>query len=138
MYELKKIYHTTEDEASKSLFIMRETALNLGFVHVAEYYSIGSLDAHYGIDGYQYGWTSDILDTAFITRDYKFGWYIKLPDPIKLTSDSQPQTEPTLPDPDILNITIHTNELENPAETLADIFKHIPEIKERMINITIM
>lgn len=48
------------------------------------------------------------------------------------------EAEPISQNPDILNITIHTNELKNSAETLADIFKHIPDIKERMINITIM
>lgn len=48
------------------------------------------------------------------------------------------ESEPVYSNPDILSITIHTNELKNPSETLADIFKHILDIKERMINITIM
>lgn len=52
--------------------------------------------------------------------------------------ESEPVKCNDVPNPDILNITIHTNELENPTEIIADIFKHIPSIKDRMISITIM
>lgn len=57
---------------------------------------------------------------------------------ILVKSEDVVESEPIFPNPDILNITIHTNELENPAETLTDIFKHISDIKERIINITVM
>lgn len=136
MYELRKVYYMTENEAMESLRIMLDVACKRGFVHVSDYYDIGSNTTNYGSDGLEYGWTEDLMRQAHLSRDYKFGWYIKLPNPIKLGENDKPKSESS--ESNILTITIHTNELENPAETLADIFKHIPDIKDRMINITIM
>ena len=37
-----------------------------------------------------------------------------------------------------LNIVLHTNEVSDPDATLAEIFKHISQIKDRMVNLSIM
>ena len=60
----------------------------------------------------------------------------------ELEKAPEPRDEPVVQssDSDLLNITIHVNEIDvyDPDEIISDVFKHIPNIKNRMINITIM
>ena len=44
------------------------------------------------------------------------------------------------PNPDLLSITIHVNEIDvyDPDEIISSVFKQVSKIKDRMVNITIM
>lgn len=50
------------------------------------------------------------------------------------------EAEPISQNPDILNITIHINEIDvyDPDEIISNVFKQVSQIKDRTINITIM
>lgn len=127
-----------EEEAADVIADMWDIIDERGFVTVA------NLKEMVGIkvlaSDYHYGWTSETLGRCAIRRLRPDAYCITLTlAEYREGLDETPQKpKTTFPNPDILNITIHTNELENPAKTLTDIFKHIPDIKERMINITIM
>lgn len=50
------------------------------------------------------------------------------------------ESEPISPNPDVLSITVHINEIDvyDPDEIISNVFKQVSKIKDRMINITIM
>ena len=126
-------------EAEKYLVHLMNLAVVNHHVLLSDIYEDLDITVH---DGDQMrGWTPTLVKAGNVIK--KNGkWTIELPDTMHISELNKHfyriAKSSTLSDHNILTITIHTNELENPAETLADIFKHIPNIKDRMINITIM
>lgn len=127
-----------EEEAADVIAEMWDIIDECGFVTVA------NLKEMVGIkvlaSDYHYGWTSETFGDCAIRRLRPDKYYITLtPAEYREGLDETPQKPKyTSPDPDILNITIHINELENPTKIIDGIFKHISDIKGRTINITIM
>ena len=92
-------------------------------------------------------WTTTMIRGANILR-VRDGWTIELPEPmckppesakVRYRSYNNPYVKPTPKTPaEPLNIVIHTNDVDSPDETLADVFKYIYTIKDRMVNLSIM
>lgn len=138
MYNYENMRFTNRGDAVDVFNKMEEIANTYGVVFVDDYKELCNITPEY-MDT-KYGWFDHNINAAVIRRDY-YGYFIDLPKPTLIEygeNDNHEDCSSTLSESNILTITIHTNELENPAETLADIFKHIPNIKDRMINITIM
>lgn len=139
MYEVKKLYFNDKRDAEDNLSIMKDIAHNYGVVTVSDYYDICSSCPTYGIDGKKYGWLEHSINQSVIVRDYALGWYIKLHNPVPLCQElreASHTSKNSIPEP--LCITIHTKELDDPDATLAETFKYIYTIKDRMVNLTIM
>lgn len=122
--------------AADCLSHMSEIAHDYGSVTVAE--TINSyVKPIYSLHSKLY-WTEDDLEQAkIVTVDDRYT--VELPEPRHQTEYKYP-TPNTYPSPDVLNITIMVNEIDvyDPDEIISDVFKHISQVKDRMINIAIM
>lgn len=142
MYEYTKIYFKSRHKAVASLYKLRDLANNYGIVSVADYYEVcDDVPLCNYIDN-KYGWPKMEIDLAHVALTERKDWVIVLPYPSLLEAEYDTKSSPTsydkTPAPDILNITIMTNELESPGTYISDIFTQISKVKDRMINITIM
>lgn len=82
------------------------------------------------------GWTEPMIKDAKIEMA-QYGYILSLPCPRSIKGlNSCTPTKSTTPEP--LCITIHTKELDDVDATLAETFKYIYTIKDRMVNLTIM
>ena len=143
MYEYDKCYFTCESAANDKLRKMVDQAIKYGCISIADYYEICNVSFNYGhryMDN-KYGWLRYHLSGARVDVDYLGRWYISLPRAIPLDSynisdsneDHKTQTEPQP-----IYITIHTNEISDLSKTLAETFKYIYTIKDRIVNLSIM
>lgn len=141
MYKFERIRFTNRTDADEIINRMDDIAERYGFVTVSDYKELCTISADF-IDT-KYGWLDHTVADAVVRRDY-CGYFIDLPRPI-LFSDAQPETtkyEPfsckTPADHQPIYITIHTNEISELNETLAETFKHVSQIQDRTVNLTIM
>lgn len=124
--------------AADCLSHMSEIAHDYGSVTVAD--AIGNhVKPVYGLHSKLY-WTEDDLEQAkIVTVDDRYT--IELPEPRQQTEYKYPTTDPAS-DPEIatLNIVLHVNEIDvyDPDEIISSIFKHISQIKDRMVNLSVM
>lgn len=134
MYDYIHIRYKTSEKALEVLDQLKQLAKNYGFVTVADYNDITKIKSLYTDP--KYGWLEYMIKEAIICND-NCGYYIGLPRPIIIPDDRDiiPSHDPEI---STLNIVLHTNEVSDPDATLAEIFKHILTIKDRMINLTIM
>lgn len=127
-----------EEEAADVIAEMWDIIDERGFVTVANLKELVGISVT--ASDYHYGWTSETFGNCAIRRLRPDAYYITLTLAEYREGLDETPRKPKYasPDPDILNIAIHTNELENPTKIIDGIFKHISDIKGRIINITIM
>lgn len=121
-------------DAEEVLDILKEINETYGVVYLSDYKDLCDIKSDY-MDT-KYGWLEYMIKDATICRDY-YGYFINLPKPIILPDDRD-ETPVDDPETSTINIVLHTNEVSDPDAALAEIFKHIQTIKDRMINISIM
>ena len=142
MINMPKYYFESLRNAKDCMARLYKIAKQYGIVTLNDYHEICTNGLTCGVyKDNKYGWSESQFNNARVEIDYLDRWYINLPDPIPLYSEDHTtaiEPEPSLPSPDILNITIMTNEIENPDKYISDVFTHISKVKDRMINITIM
>ena len=145
MYICKDYGFISEDSAKNALDQLKRIAKTYGFATVADYYDICELHSSYTDN--KVGWTYDTLNNITISCNNRYSYEINLPSPIPLDTEYKPKStyreyshkyynKKSTPEP--LCITIHTNELDDVDATLAETFKYIYTIKDRMVNLTIM
>ena len=136
MFCNNEIKFADRSSAITYLYTLAGEAVRYGKITCADIYEDFGIDAAY--TDTKLGWTADTIVSANICRKNTC-YTIELPDPVPVdTLKNCKNSPPKEPSRDILNITVNTNELKNPDAALAGIFKCIPHIKDRVINITIM
>lgn len=141
MYNFESMRFNSRGNVEDVLDKMKRIAENYGVVLVDDYKELCDVESNY-MDT-KYGWFQHMVEDAVIRRDY-CGYFIDLPRPILIpdaqndTPKYRPFTCKTSTDPQPIHITIHTNEISDLNETLAETFKYIYTIKDRMVNLTIM
>jgi hypothetical protein len=137
MRVVRRNIYCSEDTAKETLNKLKRIAKEYGTVSLADYYEIREEDSSY-IDN-RIGWTYFMIKNTDIITDAHGCYHINFPRPITLDTyvGYKPvNTKSTTPEP--LCITIHTKELDDVDATLAETFKYIYTIKDRMVNLTIM
>lgn len=140
MYNYENMRFTNRGDAVDVLNRMEEIANTYDVVFVDDYNELCNITSEY-MDT-KYGWFKHAINAAVIRRDY-YGYFIDLPKPTLITygeNDNHEDCSSTLSNPDLLSITIHVNEIDvyDPDEIITSVFKQVSQIKDRMINITIM
>lgn len=137
----------TIEEANTFIDRMRDIAREFGDVTVADVKDLVGIFGTYS-DTYYGWWIADIDDIKMHADEGNLEKinYITFPQPHSRkhsmrtdipTDNPTPDTKPTT-EKEPLCITIHINDLDDPDAVLADVFKHIYTIKDRMVNVTIM
>ena len=115
------------------------------------------------INLYHYATVTDVKDLSGITGSYKdngLRWYkedirkinievhgirngkllykIKFPSPKGNSLDEKEPEQTVISTSEPLNITIHIDDLDDPDDTLAEVFKYVHTIKDRPIFISIL
>lgn len=144
MYNCKSCTFISEYAAKSALERLKHIAKVYGFASLADYYDICEIDCSY--TDTKIGWMYDTLKNVEISRINCCNYRINLPRAIPMDTNpvaSVPKvtyreytTKNSTPEP--LCITIHTKELDDVDATLAETFKYIYTIKDRMVNLTIM
>lgn len=135
MFRNNKIKFPDRSSATTYLYTLSGEAVRYGKITCADIYEVFGVDAKY--TDTRLGWNADAILSANICREIE-GYTIELPDPVPVdTLKSCKNNPPKEPSRDTLNITVNTNELKDPDTALAGIFKMIPYIKDRVINISI-
>lgn len=139
-YRLCKLRHIPcRADAEVILGKLRNIAELYGDVRVEDLLDISGVPHNYSKTNREHGWKKEALKSVVIyrTRD---AYEISFPVPILLTGNLENnsiENHPTT-EKEPLCITIHINDLNDPDAVLADVFKHIYTIKDRMVNVTIM
>lgn len=139
----KVYYFNTEEEANDALNKIKEIAEDYSMISLADVNESCGLVGPY--TDRKVGWTKSTIDKICIVRDVNF-YSIVLPRPIPIYDEEPKVTyrehhikKPTLEkSPEPLHITIHTKDIDDVDEILAEIFSHISTVKDRMINLVIM
>ena len=139
MTEKTYIFNTRE-EAEETLVKFNTIATDYGVISVEDTNDICGLTSSH--TDKNIGWFKDDINHAHVTRTLMY-WSISLPRPVpidyeqhgvgykKYFSGKKTTVEP-------LHITIHVNDLEDPDAILAETFKYIYTITDRMVNLSIM
>ena len=136
----------SREKAKEILVKLYEIAEMYGAVSVRDLYDICNLTSTYA-DSKKYWYGSTIKDAYMV--QVKEGYRIHTPSYVDENDPSHEQYytkvyDRTYDKPDSetsaepLNVTIHTNEVDDADATLAEMFKYIHTIKDRMVNLTIM
>ena len=135
------INFSTRSDAENCLSQMLEIAARYGIVTLADVCCLVYKYSRYG-DNKRYWDEKDLENAKVICLEDCYT--IELPDS-KCFDANKPSVNPDInhessvkPTPESLNICIHINELDDPDSVLADTFKYIYTIKDRMVNLTIM
>lgn len=143
MNNKKKYYFNTRGEAEEALDQIKRIANTYTYVSVADVADICGLSSSYKDN--KLGWFESTLSDVYVTRCSDC-YCITLPRPIPSGTDYPPKVtyreysaakKPTIT-PEPLCITIHTKDVDDIDATLAETFKYIYTIKDRMVNLTIM
>lgn len=131
----------TRNDAKEFLYRMSKIAENYGDITLANVLEMFDIVSHY-YDSMRY-WTDEDVNNAIVVR-VKRRYTIELPN-LKHRDTNKPYVEPPVADkpsvdstPEPLNICVHINDLDDTDSVLADTFKYIYTIKDRMVNLTIM
>lgn len=128
MEHTRHYYFYTRMDADNTLDIIEQRVSNCKIITAYDVNQIcgagSSSTDHY------VGWTESMIEDAVIRR-IRDGYILSLPQPRSIKDLNDYTPEP-------LCITIHTKELDDPDATLAETFKYIYTIKDRMVNLTIM
>ena len=127
------LYFADRKGAEKRLEQLREIVTHYSIASVADYYELMHLSCDYTAS--KYGWDKRMLNDATVVCCCDGAWYIDLPCPVHLDDLTSPISNNSASD--ILNITVNTTELKDPDAAIAGIFKMIPYIKNRVVNISI-
>ena len=130
-----RYYFKTRNEAEDERARVIDIARNRRY----QYATTGDFNDNFydNFYGSKLGWTLDTLCQATIVRCVA-GYAIELPSPVPVKNLTSIGNESTNTEP--VFITIHSNELDvyDPDEIISSVIKHANEIKDRMVNITIM
>lgn len=136
-------YHfNTREAAEETLDTIKRIAEDYAYVSIADVADIFGLSSSYGDN--KLGWTKESLKNVYVARD-RYGYLITLPlityreySPKIKYREYSPKNYNENSTPEPLCITIHTKDVDSIDEVLADTFKYIYTIKDRMVNLTIM
>lgn len=134
LYYNDVIFEKFED-AVEALDRVYEIARDYYRVSKADLYDICGLVASYK-DSKRY-WTEPMLRNEARIERIDGGWTIELPIPIPDIPAARKPTKHN-PEPQPMYITIHSKDVSNLSEVLSEITQQASEIKDRVINITIM
>ena len=137
MHTIRHNIFRNEDTAKKTLNELKFIAKIYGNVTLADYYDIRKEGSSYTDN--KIGWTYGMIKNTDIIACALGGYRIDFPRPVTLDTyvASEPtNTKTTTPEP--LCITIHTKDVDDIDAVLAETFKYIYTIKDRMVNLTIM
>ena len=143
MFDYVTFYFNSRYKAEDKLLQMHDIADDYGLITVADYYEICSPELNYDFICNKYGWLKQHIESAHVTRHENGAWIIDLPKPLPIDSatgntTSKASCRSNRPlSRDTLNITVNTSELKDPNAAIAGIFKMIPLVKDRVINISI-
>ena len=135
------INFATRGDAEAFLSEMLEIAEQYKRVTLADVHDLANKKSYY--DDTKWYWNERDILIATIIR-LQDCYTIELPNSKRLYTDKpyvkspinhEPSVKPT---PEPLNICVHINDLDDPDSVLADTFKYIYTIKDRMVNLTIM
>lgn len=135
------IYFATRDDALDVLLNARSMASDLGRVTLANIRALAGLDYKY--TDTRTWWTYDSLRHTGVAK-LSGGYGIMLPPPssrhskVMYTEYRPSQRYAPKPTVEPISIVIHTGEVDDPGEVIADVFKYAYTIKDRMVNISIM
>lgn len=130
-------YYGNHKDAANVLNRLKDIAYTYGHCTVADLMELYDRGTPY-TDSRRV-WTVDDLKKARVCYTGS-SYYLNLPEPqwVEMLTDDLVEHETITPEPQPLNIVLHTNEVPDPNAALAEIFKHIQTIKDRTINISIM
>lgn len=143
----KTYIFNTRGEAEDTLSKIKEIAEDYSMISLADVNYLCGLVSPYTDN--KLGWVKATIDNACVTRELSY-WSIVLPRPVPITEEepkvsyreyrAKKSITETTPEstPEPLYITIHTNDVDSVDEILADTFKYIYTIKDRVVNLTIM
>lgn len=132
MYDYEHMRYKSRIACLEDLDKLKDIAKNYGIVRVADYNDIIGIKSEFTDN--EYGWFGYMIENTMIGKD-RCGYFIYLPTPIPIPDDRD-ITPDSNPEP--LNITIHVNDLENPSAYISDVLKQISQIKDRIVNLSIM
>lgn len=126
----------TFNEAQNALWNLSDIALKYGYASVADLKELTRTTSDY--EDNRYGWDNLRLSKATISGST--GCYIlSLPNAVNIGSlekTPHPRSQTSITTP--LQINFYPNDLKDPNETLAEVFKYVYTIKDREVRLTIM
>lgn len=125
------INFSTRSDAEDFLYQMLDDVKNYGTVTLADVLTMDGKRPDYADT--RWYWNERDIRIAKIIR-LEDCYTVELPDSKHF--DSRQSSTKSTPEP--LNICIHVNDLEDPDAVIADTFKYIYTIKDRMVNLTIL
>ena len=142
-----KIKFANRMEAARILNRLTDVAVQYGHATVRDLYEISGFGYYANASDRLFGWSAEEIDAGSIYTDAGYNGNIiisiRLPAPKKfdIPEDNNDDLEDdTTYDQKLLSIVIHVNKIDlyDPDEIVSSVFKHVSQIKDRTINITIM
>ena len=141
MYNTEKYTFHSRKAAEEALDFLKRVVKDYGYVSLADLNDYCEIMSDYREN--KFGWFKKAIDEAEVQYTGN-GWFIVMSKPVsidptygtKISYREYTPAKSSTPEP--LCITIHTNELDDVDATLAETFKYIYTIKDRMVNLTIM
>lgn len=143
MINFKLHYFDSKDDANVILNRILEMATMYGYVTVADFNELVGHDSEF--EENKYGLSYKDLEKAHVLAFYEDAkeppkYYISLPKAHPLYNrDKLWQSNPTPNKPaEPLSITIYTEDVNDVANTIAEVFKYVYTIKDRPVHICLM
>ena len=134
MYDYEHMRYKSRIACIEDLGKLKDIAKDYNIVRVSDYNDIIGIKSEFTDN--EYGWLGHMIANTMIGKD-RCGYFIYLPNPINISTYDNRDDIPDS-DPEPLNITIHVNDLESPGTYICDVLKQISQIKDRIVNLSIM